>query len=130
MKLTQLLLTCSGIFSFNFIFTSPLLAQCVRADIGVQVDVSKGKANQTYNRDTQQEGPCTGGANVTSGSQVNVRGDGVTQHREVKQKMTGGSGNRSGVNGPTVDAGINVQFDLDNRADGYKPKVPNNPAKR
>jgi hypothetical protein len=130
MKLTQLLFICSGIFSLNFVAVSPLLAQCVQADVGVQVDVSRGKANQTHNRDAQQEGPCTGNTSVTSGAQVNVRGDGVNQHREVKQRMTGGSGNPSGVNGPTVQPSVNVQFDLDNSADGYNPNIPPKPSRR
>ena len=124
MKLTQLLLACSGIFSLNLITSSPLLAQCVQTAVGVQVDVSRGKANQTYNRDAKQQGPCTGNTNVTTGTQVNVSGNGVNQHREVKQRMNGGSKNRSGINGPTVQHGVNVQFDLDNKADGYNPNVP------
>lgn len=124
MKLTQLLLACSGIFSLNLIITSPLLAQCVQTDVGVQVDVSRGKANQTYNRDAQKQGPCTGNTSVTSGTQVNVSGNGVDQRREVKQRMNGGSENVTEVNGPTVQHGVNVQFDLDNKADGYNPDVP------
>ena len=129
MKIIQLLFTCSGIFSLNFLPISPVLAQCIQADIGVQADVSGGQANQTYNRDAQHEGPCTGNTNVTTGTQINVSGNGVTQNREVKQRTTGGGVNRSGVEGPHIQPGVNVQIDADNVADGYEPNVPSKPSR-
>ena len=125
MKVTSLLLACSGIFSFNFLtISSPVLAQCVQTDIGVQVDVSRSKANQTYSRDSQIEGDCTGNTNVSTGVQVNVSGNGVEQNREVRQRMKGQRRNPNGVNGPNFQHGVNVQFDLDNKADGYSPNMP------
>jgi hypothetical protein len=129
MKIIQLLFTCSGIFSLNFVPVSPLLAQCIQADIGVQADVSEGKANQTYNRDAYKEGPCTGNANITTGTQINVTGSGVNQHREVEQRTTGGKLNRSGIEGPHIQPGVNVQIDADNVADGYEPNVPSKPSR-
>lgn len=130
MKLTQLLLACCGIFSFNLIVTSPLLAQCVQTDVGVQADFSRGKADQTYAREAEIQGSCVGNTNVTTGAQINVSGNGVVQRREVKQRITGGSDERKGANGPNFQHGVNVQFDLDNQADGYNPNMPSNSSSR
>lgn len=124
MKLTQLLLTGCGILAVNYVIVSPVLAQCVQADAGVQVDTSAGRANQTYDRNMQQNGPCTGNTSVTTGTQVNTTGRGNNeQRRQVNHTMTGGSGNGTGINGPTVQGGANVQLDVDNPADGYNPKI-------
>lgn len=124
MKLTQLLFTGCSIIAFNYLPISPVSAQCVQADIGLQADTSAGRANQTYNGNMQQQGPCTGNASVTTGTQVNTSGSGdVRQDRQVNHTMTGGSGNGTGINGPTVRTGVNMQVDLDNPADGYNPKI-------
>ena len=130
MKLTSLLLVCSGILSFNLQSSSPVLAQCVQTDVGVQVDVSRGEAKQTYNRDAQIEGACSGNTNVSTGVQVNVSGDGVEQNRRVRQRMSNPNNNRGRVNGPVFQHGVNVQFDLDNKADGYEPNLPSNRSRR
>jgi hypothetical protein len=126
MNLPKYCLSCSGILAINFLFSPPSLAQCVQADIGVQVDVSAGKADQTYDRNMQQEGSCTGNASVTTGVQVNTTGSGRhRQDRQVNHTMRGGGGNATGINGPVIQQGINVQFDLDNPADGYNPSIGN-----
>ena len=73
----------------------------------------------------RQEGPCTGNASVTTGVQVNTTGSGRhRQHRQVNQTMSGGDGNGTGINGPVIQRGINMQVDLNNPADGYKPSLP------
>jgi hypothetical protein len=128
MNLLRYCLGCSGILAINFLFSSfssPSVAQCVQADMGVQMDVSAGKADQTYDRNMRQEGPCAGNASITTGVQVNTTGSGRHQQkRQVNQTMTGGSGNGTGINGPVIQHGVNIQVDLDNPADGYNPSLP------
>jgi hypothetical protein len=94
-------------------FTESASAQCVMSHNGVQLNMSQYPAEQGSNVQMESTGPCTGNSSSTSGTQVNIGGNGrVKQQQNVRQKMEGGTGNRTGVNGPTVKIPVVVPVNV------------------
>ena len=126
MKVTFLalgLLSCSTLMAFESSLTNPASAQCVQADVSLQYNISGSTqpTNRSNNVDMQSQGPCTGNSSVTTGVQGNEGGRGqVTQTRNVRHRMQGGSDNGTGVSGPTVPINVNVGADVYNPADNLK----------
>ena len=80
---TGLLSICS-IFGSNLLL-SPVIAQCVQADISVQYNISGSKepTERTNDVDFQSEGTCQGNVSVTTGVQGNIG-----ENRRVRQTRT------------------------------------------
>lgn len=98
---------------------APVSAQCVLADVAVQASIngSGQPAQQTNDVDLQSTGPCTGNSIVNTGVQVDAGGtNDVIQKRTSSQSLSGGTGNGTGINGPTVKIPVSVQVDVDNPA--------------
>ncbi len=109
----------SLLFSANIAWS-----QCVQADVSAQINISgtKNLTNRRNNVTMENSGPCTGNASVTTGTQVNVGGE-VEQHRNVRHRTEGGSGNGTNIDGPNFQNGVNIQSDVYNSADNFEPKV-------
>ena len=126
MKFKVLALGLLSFSSFLFLganFTKKVSAQCVQADISIQSNISGSRQPTERSNDVilESNGPCTGNSSVTTGVQSNVGGNGrVQQRRRVRQRIQGGSGNGSGVNGTTVQIKTNPQIDVFNPADNLR----------
>lgn len=97
-------------------------AQCVLTDNSLQANLNGAFTPATQTNDVQldADGRCTGTVIRSRGVQVNQGGRGHTiQDRKVRQKVTSGSSNPSGVDGPTVKIQPSVQFDGYNPADNF-----------
>ncbi len=99
----------------------PIAAQCVQADVSLQYNISGSKQPTRRVNDVVMESDkgCRGNASVTTGVQGNIGGSQpIEQHRQVRQRQTGGQGNPTGVNGSTVQIRSNAGVDV------YDPTVP------
>ncbi|MDJ0703340.1 MAG: hypothetical protein QNJ46_08675 [Leptolyngbyaceae cyanobacterium MO_188.B28] len=114
-----------GLLSFSSVLTvastvnQVAIAQCVMADVAIQVAVhgSEKPAQQTNDVEMVSDGPCTGNTSVSTSRQVHVGGtDEVRQTRRSRHQMSEDRNNRTGVNGPTVAVPVEVQVDVDNAA--------------
>lgn len=95
-------------------------AQCVQADVSVQSTISGSRTptNRENNTEFNSDPSCKGNSSVTVGEQTSVGGNNpTTQRRNVRHEQRGGSGNPSGVNGPTVQSDPSVGVDVYNPAD-------------
>ena len=113
------LLSCSVLLILSSL-TDSASAQCVQADVSVQYNISGSKlpTDRSNDVDMQSQRPCSGNASVTTGVQGNEGGRGrVTQRREVRHRIEGGSDNGTGVSVPTVSVKSNAGIDVYNPAD-------------
>jgi hypothetical protein len=113
------LLTFSALLPLGFATSQPAAAQCVMADVSVQLAIrgAKKPAQQTNDVDMQSQGPCVGNTSVHTGTQVYVGGGESVQRRTSKHRLEGGSTPATGVVGPTVKVPVNVQVDVYNPAE-------------
>ncbi|ACB51950.1 hypothetical protein cce_2602 [Crocosphaera subtropica ATCC 51142] len=81
-------------------------AQCVQSHTGVQLHMGKSPAEQTQHTQFDNQGNCTGNASSTTATQVNIGGNNVRQHQEVRHETRGSRVNSSRVNGPTVSVDV------------------------
>ena len=114
-----------GLLSFSSVLTvastvnQVAIAQCVMADVAIQVAVhgSEKPAQQTNDVEMVSDGPCTGNTSVSASRQIHVGGtDEVRQDRSSRHQISGDRNNRTGMNGPTVAVPVEVQVDVDNPA--------------
>ncbi|WP_404790565.1 hypothetical protein [Altericista sp. CCNU0014] len=116
MKLIPLSLISIGLTGtalLPFALTPPQAsAQCIQSHAGIQLKLGEPAA-QTNNVRQTGDGPCSG--NVQSSTSVQVDrnpGRGRSQHQEVDQRLEGGRGNGTGVNGPTVRNSVVVDVNV------------------
>jgi hypothetical protein len=116
MKLIPLslsLISLTGTILLPIALTSPQAsAQCIQSHTGIQLKFGE-PATQSNNVRQTGDGPCSG--NVQSSTSVQVDrnpGRGRSQHQEVDQRLEGGRGNRTGVNGPTVRNSVVVDVNV------------------
>ncbi|MBE9004705.1 hypothetical protein IQ259_06580 [Fortiea sp. LEGE XX443] len=104
-------------------FTDSAAAQCVMTDVGVQVAVrgSRQPSRQSNNVDLQNQGQCSGNAITQVGTQVYTGSGRANQQRTSRQRINGGRGNGTGINGPTIKVPVGVQVDVYNPA--YDPSL-------
>jgi hypothetical protein len=117
---TIVLSGCAAILSTS---DRPAAATCVVSDINFQVSMngSRKATDRTNNVNQNVDPNCQGNSVSTTNVQVQRGGvERATQNREVNVNVGGGSGNRSGVNGPSVVNKTNVQIDIDNPVDRWK----------
>ena len=101
-------------------FNQAASAQCVMADVAIQVavDGSERPAQQSNDVAMESEGPCTGNTSVNTSRQIHVGGvDEVRQERRSRHHMRGNGDSRTGGNGSTVAIPVEVQVDVYNPAD-------------
>jgi hypothetical protein len=126
MKFSGLILSLfsvSGFMALSSVLPKVATAQCVQADVSVQYNISGSKQPTKRSNDVIMESnpTCTGNASVTTGVQGNIGGEEpVEQHRQVYQRQTGGNGNGTGINGPTVQIRTNAPIDVYNAADKFR----------
>lgn len=121
MKLTKLTVAMLALSGFGFgagAGVAPVRASCVQADVSVQYSISGSKKPTPRSNDVQMEKDpqCSGNTSVTTGVQGHVGPGSVEQHRQVRHRQQGGNGNRSGVNGPTVQVEVKAPVDVYNPA--------------
>ncbi|ALF54825.1 hypothetical protein ACX27_21515 [Nostoc piscinale CENA21] len=106
--------------------THPAAAQCVMTDVSVQVAVrgSRQPSRQSNNVDLQNQGRCSGNAITQVGTQVYTGSGRANQQRTSRQRINGGRGNGTGINGPTIKVPVGVQVDVYNPA--YDPSFLRN----
>jgi hypothetical protein len=99
-------------------FTGSAAAQCVMTDVSVQVAVrgSRQPSRQSNDVDLQNEGGCSGNSITQVGTQVYTGSGRANQQRTSRQRITGGRGNGTGINGPTIKVPVGVQVDVYNPA--------------
>lgn len=98
---------------------SPVVAQCVQADISVQYNISGSREPTERNNDVdlQSDNACRGNASVTTGVQGNIGGNRrVRQNRTVRQRFTN-SRDADNYLGNTIQIQSNPQIDVYNAAD-------------
>ena len=115
-----------GLLSFSSFLTlatsvnQVAFAQCVIADVAIQVavDGSEEPAQQNNEVEMMSDGPCTGNTSVSTSRQIHVGGTGeVRQERRSRHQIRGDGDSQTGVNGPTVAVPVEVQVDVYNPAD-------------
>jgi hypothetical protein len=115
MKLIPLslgLLSLSGTLMLTPLMPAPASAQCVQAHAGIQLKFGE-PSEQTHNVSQTGDGPCSGNTQSSTSVQVDRDVDHRgRQHQEVNQHIEGGSGNRTGVNGPTVRNSVVVDVNV------------------
>lgn len=121
MKSILFLLGClssSALLPISPVFTHSATAQCVMTDVSVQVAVrgSRRPSRQSNNVDMQSQGRCSGNAITQVGTQVYTGSGRANQQRTSRQRINGGRGNGTGINGPTIKVPIGVQVDVYNPA--------------
>ncbi|MCC5637718.1 hypothetical protein LC593_18105 [Nostoc sp. CHAB 5844] len=121
MKSKFLLLGCllsSALLPLSPALTAPAAAQCVMTDVSVQVAVrgSRQPSRQSNNVDLQNQGRCSGNAITQVGTQVYTGSGRANQQRTSRQRINGGRGNGTGINGPTIKVPVGVQVDVYNPA--------------
>ncbi|MEA5510900.1 hypothetical protein VB715_14090 [Crocosphaera sp. UHCC 0190] len=103
----------TSIFCLTVLTPKSASAQCVQSHTGIQLHMGQTPAEQTHNTQFDNQGSCTGNASSSTSTQVNIGGDNVRQDQQSRHESRGGSGNPSGVNGPTVSVDtvvpVNVQ---------------------
>jgi hypothetical protein len=117
------LLTLIGGIATVSVLASSARAQCVQADISMQYNISGSKEPTQRSNEVEMNSSntCTGNASATTGVQGNIGGTApVEQHRTVRQTQTGGMGNPTGVNVPTVKVKTNATADIYNSADRFR----------
>ena len=95
------------------------MAQCVRADVSVQYNISGSTEPTERNNDIdlQSDSGCQGNATVTTGVQGNVGGNRrVRQSRKVRHRINS-SDNRDNYLGNNVQIQSNPAIDVYNAAD-------------
>lgn len=103
--------------------TSPVVAQCVQADISVQYNISGSREPTERNNDVdlQSNDACRGNASVTTGVQGNIGGNRrVRQTRKVRHRFTSSntdSDKDSNYSVNTVQIQSNPAIDVYNAAD-------------
>jgi hypothetical protein len=97
-------------------FTAPSAsAQCVIADPSVQLAIRDPDipAQQSNKVNMQTEGSCTGNVSVSPNVQLGVNPTGgVSQNRTSSHNLSGGTGNATGISGPTIAVPVNTQVDV------------------
>lgn len=114
------LFSFSSFLTFASAFNQVASAQCVMADVAVQVavDGSEDPAQQSNDVEMRSDGPCRGNSSVGASRQIHVGGTGeVRQERRGRHQIRGDGDSRTGVDGPTVAIPVEVQVDVDNPAD-------------
>lgn len=98
---------------------SPVMAQCVQADVSVQYNISGSKepTERTNDVDFQSEGACQGNVSVTTGVQGNIGGNRrVRQTRTVRHRFYNSSHVTNQSNN-TIQIKSNPAIDVYNAAD-------------
>lgn len=119
-SVTLSLLAYAGFLPVGATFSHPAAAQCVQADVSVQYNISGSRQPTKRSNDVAMESQdgCSGNASVTTGVMGNVGGKApVEQRRQVRHRQSGGGGNPTGVNVPTVQIRSNVGADVYNPVD-------------
>jgi hypothetical protein len=123
MKPTKICLALLTFFLLGDISSSrSTLAQCLQGDVSLQYNISGSQQPTRRTNDVVMESDrgCTGNRSVTTGVQGNIGGtEPVEQHRRVRHEQRGGQGNKTGVNGSTVQIRSNVGVDVYNPADNF-----------
>jgi len=100
---------------------APAIAQCVVADVAVQAAIngSRQPAEQVNDVDIETEGACVGNTSVSTSRQIQVGGtERVRQERQSRHRIRGQA---AGSAGPTVAIPVEVQVDVYNPAEQYRP---------
>lgn len=123
MKLTEWttwgLLSISSFLGINWL-TSPVIAQCVQADVSVQYNISGSEepTERTNDVDFQSSGVCRGNVSVTTGVQGNVGGNGrVRQTRVVRHRIESRDDSNRYSGNSTIQIKSNPAIDVYNAAD-------------
>ncbi|MCC0177506.1 hypothetical protein I4641_11005 [Waterburya agarophytonicola K14] len=113
------LLSVFGLLTANW-FVTPVMAQCVQADVSVQYNISGSKepTERTNDVEMSQEGTCRGNASVTTGVQGNVGGTRqVRQTRVVRHRIENRDNSHRYSGGSTIQIQSNPAIDVYNPAD-------------
>jgi hypothetical protein len=118
MKLIPLTFAVTSLGSFLLVST-PLLAQCVQADVSVQYNISGSRTPTERDNDVdlQSNGACQGNASVTTGVQGNEGGTGKVRQSRVVRHRHSGDRNNQDTDGSTVQIISNPTIDVYNAAD-------------
>lgn len=123
MKRFSLLL---GVVSLSSVFTAtpglmtPASAQCIQSHMGIQVKYGK-PVEQTNDVTQEVEGSCSGNVQSSTIVQVDKDVDSTTPQRQVvEQRVKGGRGNGTGIEGPTIKSNMVIPVVLP-VPPGYKP---------
>lgn len=101
-------------------FTAPASAQCLQSHIGLQVKFGK-PVPQTNDVTQEVEGSCRGNVQTSTIVQVDKDVNSTTpQHQVVEQRVRGGRGNGTGIEGPTVKSNIVVPIHIQT-PEGFNP---------
>ena len=118
----KLIVWTTGLVSMYILSTNWLaaVAQCVRADVSVQYNISGSKQPTERTNDVELGGAnaCRGNASVTTGVQGNVGGRGrVRQTRVVRHRQENPDSNYEHYPNSTVEVQSNPAIDVYNPAD-------------
>lgn len=106
------LLSLGGTLMLNPFHPSPASAQCIQAHTGIQLKFGE-PAEQTHTVNQTGNGPCSGSTQSSTSVQVDRDVDHRgRQHQDVDQRLEGGRGNGTGVNGPTVRNSVVVDVNV------------------
>lgn len=111
------LLSAAALLPFAPSFTSSASAQCVMLDVSNQVAIrgSHTPSTQQNSVGMAANGPCVGGAAVTTNSQTAVTPGTATQIRNSQSTITDGMQNVPnvpGIGGPAIQIPVNTQVDV------------------
>ncbi|MEM8673338.1 MAG: hypothetical protein AAGF83_05625 [Cyanobacteria bacterium P01_G01_bin.67] len=112
------LLSIWSLLSIDF-FLSPVVAQCVQADISVQYNISGSRVptERTNDVDFQSDAVCQGNVSVTTGVQGNIGGNRrVRQTRKVRHRFHHADGETNQPHN-TIQIKSNPAIDVYNAAD-------------
>ena len=118
----KLIVWTTGLVSMYISSTNWLaaVAQCVRADVSVQYNISGSKQPTERTNDVELRGAnsCRGNVSVTTGVQGNVGGNGrVRQTRVVRHRQENLNNKDEHYSSPTVEVQSNPAIDVYNPAD-------------
>ena len=100
-------------------YATPVIAQCVQADISLQYNISGSvePTERSNDVDFQSDGGCQGNASVTTGVQGNIGGNSrVRQTRKVRHRFVNIDGQGDHLEN-TVQLQSNPAIDVYNAAD-------------